>query len=391
MLRILTIASLFPDATRPGFGGFVARQTCALAALPDTDVTVIAPLGLPPLLGRRHPRWRALAALPAREAWAGLDVHRPRFPIIPGLGAAHGPLLAARLLPYVARLHRRLRFDVIDAEFFYPDGPAAIAIGRRLGLPVSIKARGGDIHYWGRHRGSAGQVRRAGRAADGLLAVSAALKTDMVALGMPEARILVHYTGVDLARFRPPADRAAAKRSLGLEGPVLLSVGALIARKGHDLAIAALPRLPGATLLIAGEGPEAAALRAQAERLGVADRVRLLGRQPHEALPALHAAADVGLLASASEGLANAWVESLACGVPLVISEAGGARELLDRPEAGRIVARTPEAIAAAVAALLADPPAPETVRAAAERFTWPRNAARLRAHLAGLVAARGG
>jgi glycosyltransferase involved in cell wall biosynthesis len=113
----------------------------------------------------------------------------------------------------------------------------------------------------------------------------------------------------------------------------------------------------------------------------------LLGPRPHEALPALAAAADVGVLASSSEGLANAWVESLACGTPVVISDVGGARELVDRPAAGRIVARDPAAIAAAVADLLAFPPDPASVRAAAERFTWDANALALRDHLAGLAA----
>jgi teichuronic acid biosynthesis glycosyltransferase TuaC len=167
---------------------------------------------------------------------------------------------------------------------------------------------------------------------------------------------------------------------------MLVSVGALIARKGHDIAIRALAAVPDATLVIVGEGAERARLEALAAAEGVADRVRLLGRRPHEALPALAAAADVAVLASASEGLANAWVEALACGTPVVIPDIGGAREIVDRPAAGRLVAREPAAIATAVRELLAAPPAPASVRAAAERFTWDANAAALREHLLGLV-----
>jgi glycosyltransferase involved in cell wall biosynthesis len=219
-----------------------------------------------------------------------------------------------------------------------------------------------------------------------MLAVSAALRNDMVALGLPGERIRIHYTGVDLARFRPVADREAAKAALGVTGPLLLSVGALIPRKGHAFVIDALARLPRGTLMIVGQGPERAALETLIAARGLGDRVRLLGPKPHEELPALAAAADVGVLASASEGLANAWVESLACGTPVVISDVGGARELVDRPAAGRIVARDPAAIAAAVAELLAFPPDPASVRAAAERFTWDANALALRDHLAELA-----
>src|SRR3546814_1697639 len=72
--------------------------------------------------------------------------------------------------------------------------------------------------------------------------------------------------------------------------------------------------VPDATLLIAGDGPERGRLDALIVRLGLTDRVRLLGAVPHADLPRLIAAADVSALASSSEGLANAWVESLACG-----------------------------------------------------------------------------
>ncbi len=94
------------------------------------------------------------------------------------------------------------------------------------------------------------------------------------------------------------------------------------------------------------------------------------------------------MLVSSSEGLANAWVEALACGAPIVIADVGGARELVDRPEAGRLVARAPGAIAAGVREVLAAGYDPAAVRATAERFTWDANAAALRAHLMGLAGA---
>jgi len=388
MLRVLTLSTLFPDIARPTFGVFVERQTLGLAALPDVELQVVAPVATPPGPLGRFGQSAGLETLPERETWKGLVVHRPRFPSLPGIGALNPMLMARALLPLLRRIRADFPFDVLDAEFFFPDGPAAVRLGRALGVPVSIKARGNDIHHFGRARWTGRQVVAAGRTAGGMLAVSAALKADMVALGLPADRIRVHYTGVDLDRFKPVADRVAAKAALGVSGPLLLSIGALIPRKGHDLAIRALADLPGATLMIAGKGPEQAALETLAREAGVADRLRLLGPQPHEALPALAAAADVGVLVSASEGLANAWVESLACGTPLVLSDVGGARELVDRPEAGRIVARDPGAIAAAVRDLLASPPDPGAVRAAAERFTWEANAAALRVHL-GAIAGR--
>ena len=93
-------------------------------------------------------------------------------------------------------------------------------------------------------------------------------------------------------------------------------------------------------------------------------------------------AADVLLHTAEREGLANVWVEALACGTPVVVTETEAAHEVVDRQEAGRIVPRDAPAISAAVRALIAEPPAQDEVRKAAERFSWERNAAELAAHL---------
>jgi glycosyltransferase involved in cell wall biosynthesis len=385
MLRVLTLSTLFPNAARPTLGVFVERQTLGLAALADVDVQVVSPVGLPPWPLSLHPHYRAAPNLPEREEWKGLTVHRPRFRVLPRIGERATALAMARaLLPLLRKIQRDSPFDVIDAEFFWPDGPAAMHLSRALGVPFSIKARGADIQYWGLRRGVADQVIAAGQAANGLLAVSAALRDVMIGLGMPD-RIKVHYTGVDLDRFGP-VDRAAAKARLGVSGPLIVSAGALIERKGQAITIAAMDKIPGATLLLVGDGPDRPALERQIRQSKLGDRVRLLGNRPHSELPELLGAADVMVLSSRSEGLANVWVEALACGTPVVITDIGGAREVLSDASAGRIVAREPDAIAAAVRDLLAGPPDPQVVRRTAERFSWVRNAAELREHLSSLV-----
>lgn len=386
MLRVLTLSTLFPDVNRPTFGVFVERQTLELAAHPDVELQAVAPVGVPPGPFKRHARYRDKAGLPPFEDWKGLLVHRPHFPVIPLIGGRHSPaMMAWALKPLLRHIRKTFPFDVIDAEFFYPDGPAAARLAREFSVPFSIKARGADIHYWASQPGCAEQIVDAGRAADGLLAVSAALKRDMVALGLPEERIRVHYTGVDEGQFHP-TDRAAAKAALGVSGPLLITVGHLIDRKGQLLVIEALRTLPDATLILVGDGPNRTAIEKRIATAGLGDRVRLRGALPHDALPALFAAADVAVLPSASEGLANVWIEALACGTPIVIADSGGAREVIDRAAAGRIVARTPEAIAAAVRELLDSPPPQMEVRAAAERFTWAANTASLYEYLAGLI-----
>jgi glycosyltransferase involved in cell wall biosynthesis len=368
MLRVITLSTLFPSRERPNFGVFVERQTRALAEREGVAVTVMSPIGLPPWPLSLHRHYAATKRLPEREEWNGLAVHRLRFRVLPRLGeAGMARGLAAAALP----LLRSLPCDVIDAQFFWPDGVAAMHLARALGLPFSIKARGSDVAYWGAKPAIARQMLAAAEAAGGLLAVSEALKGDMAAMGMAAGKIRVHHTGADLDLFRPMPHRP---------GRVIATVGNLVPVKGQALAIEAAHRIPDATLLVIGEGPARRALEAAAAGLG--ERVRFLGAVPHGELPAILARADVMVLPSEREGLANAWIEALACGTPVVIPDVGGAREVLDRPEAGRIVARDAEAIAAAVEEILASPPDREAVRACAARFSWARNAAELEAHL---------
>ena len=384
--RLLSLSTLYPAPPRPGFGRFVQNQMEALAGRGDWDVTVINPIGLPPLL--RLARYAALRTIPAEEQSNGVTVHHPRFALVPGLSGRFNPALIARaVLPLARRLHAKRPFDMVDAQFFYPDGPAAAQIARALGLPLAIKARGGDILHWGTVAAARAQIRQAAAQAGVLLAVSKALGRDMVALGLPETRIHVHYTGLDHARFYP-RPRAAARAELARRLPALAlpdaarivaCVGNLIPIKGQILAIAALTYLPDDVMLVLiGGGPDEAGLRREVSDLGLDSRVRFAGALGHDDLPLMLSAAEAMVLVSKREGLANAWIEALACGAPIVISDVGGAREVVNADATGHIVARDPAAIAQALSKVLAARTPQAQVAAAAARFSWDNNAARL-------------
>ena len=394
-LRILSLSTLFPSPQRASFGKFVQSQMKAVAARGDIDLVMINPLGIPPWpLSRREP-YRSLAANPAVSGQDGITVHHPRFRLIPRIGADTNPARIARtVMPLVRQLHAEQPFDLVDAQFFFPDGPAAALIAAELGLPLSIKARGGDILYWGERPRALAQMRAAADQAAGMLSVSAALRHDMAALGLPGEKITVHYTGLDHSRFLPrPRTEARAKiaalpaLAIPAGGPLLVATGALIPIKGQRLAIAALQELSGARLALAGVGADEAALRGLTADLGLAERVHFLGQVSHDLLPLLFSAADAAVLPSEREGLANAWIEAMACGTPLVIPAIGGALEVVRDASAGRIAARDPASIAAAVRELLANPPSQADVAANAARFNWDRNAAKLVAYWQRLAA----
>jgi glycosyltransferase involved in cell wall biosynthesis len=372
-MRILSYTTLYPNAQQPAHGIFVENRLAHLVASGEVGSSVVAPVPWFPFGHAAFGKFAVFARIARFEHRHGLAVHHPRFPVLPKLGMAIAPgLLYLATRGTVRRvIDEAGGIDLIDAHYFYPDGVAAALLARELGKPLVITARGTDINLIPEFALPRRQILWAARQAAGMITVCGALKDALVGLGAEAAKIRVLRNGVDLAKFYP-CPRAEARRRFAVCGPTLLSVGLLIPRKGHDIVIGALPHLPEATLLIAGDGPERGALERLAARLGVGQRVRFLGVIPHEDLAQLYSAADALVLASSREGWANVLLESMACGTPVVASDVWGTGEVVSEPAAGRVFApRTPAALAVAVKEMLSAPPSPVDTRAYAERFSW--------------------
>jgi teichuronic acid biosynthesis glycosyltransferase TuaC len=159
---------------------------------------------------------------------------------------------------------------------------------------------------------------------------------------------------------------------LQLSAPTLLSVGHLIADKGHQLAIEALTGLPQANLIVIGDGPLRAELVALAARLGVASRVRWVGTIAQPELAKYYLAADVTVLASTSEGMANVLLESLACGTPVIATDVGGNAEVVSSAAVGALLKeRSAAAIVDAFGKLDLSDSGRARARAHAQQFGW--------------------
>ena len=376
MVRLLTFSTLYPNAIEPQHGIFVEQRLRHFLNDGDGDdrsSLVVAPVPWFPLSHPAFGRYGSQARVPPSEQRHGIPVLHPRYPLLPKIGMSVAPFLMAAALRSTLRrvVREQYDFDLIDAHYLYPDGVAAVMLGRALGKPVTITARGSDVNLLGRHRWPRRLIRRAVSRADGTVTVSAALKTRLVGWGADEGRITVLSNGVDLSMFRP-LDREQARRELGLSPPVLLYVGRLTGLKGIDLALRALRELPSVHLLLVGGGEEEPPLRQLAASLGVADRVTFTGPLPQERLAAYYSAADASILMSSREGWPNVLLESMACGTPVVATDVGGVPEIVAAPEAGVLVAeRSAEGLVRAVRQLLADYPDRGATRRHAERFGW--------------------
>ncbi len=381
-MRFLVFTTLYPNAQMPAHGIFVENRLRAFLQRHDADirgddVRVIAPVPWFPLNHKAFGKYGRWARTPRYETRHGIKVFHPRYVIPPKIGMNYAPHALARCFRDAIKEVTRdgWGFDFIDAHYFYPDGVAAATVAKEFGKPLVITARGSDITLIAKHSRPRAQILKAALDADAVITVAAALKDELAALGAPAQKIHVLRNGVDLRVFTL-GDRMAARAALGVSGPVIVSAGHLIARKGHDLVIDALGQIPNATLLIVGDGAERARLEHQAKRAGLSSRVRFLGAQAPAKMPEIYRAADILALASSREGWPNVLLEAMACGTPCVATDVGGVGEVIREPAAGRIVhERTPDAIAREINTLLADPPGAALTRAYAERHSWDETA----------------
>jgi teichuronic acid biosynthesis glycosyltransferase TuaC len=373
-LQILTFTTLYPSAARPTHGIFVETRLRKLVETGTVSARVVAPCPWFPMTSPKFGKYSVFARTPWTETRHDIEIDHPRYPLLPKIGMSSAPLaIFAAVLP---RLRRQIRdgqdFDLIDAHYFYPDGVAAVLLGRALNRPVVITARGTDLNLISTYAVPRRWIQWAAKHAAGLVTVSAGLKRQLVGLGAPPERVRVLRNGVDPATFRPPPDRESGRRALGFTRPTLLAVGNLIPLKRHALIIEALAHLQGIDLVMVGDGPERPRIEALVRKLGLADRVRLLGRLSQESLPGIYGAADILVHPSLREGWPNVLLESMACGTPVLATNFDSVGEIVGAPEAGRILAEaTPTCVAGAIRELLAAPPKREATRRYAEGFDW--------------------
>lgn len=385
-MRAVTFTTLYPNSEMPNFCVFVEqRLRNLLRDIPDVQANVIAPVPWFPSTSPRFGNYSKWARVPSMEQRAGIDVLHPRYPVIPKVGMSVAPLLLALACRPVLRklIAEHGRIDLIDAHYLFPDGVAAVMLGRWFDLPVVLTARGSDVNRIAGYRLPRRQILWAVRNCSRVITVSDALKQSLVAIGAPEQRIHTLHNGVDNSLFRS-LDQNECRTELGLDqdARVVLSVGNLVNLKGHDLLIDVLPLLDDDyQLLIVGDGPMRSNLEAQAEARGVADRVRFCGTVAQPELATYYSAADVFALASSSEGLANVWLESLACGTPVVTTRVGGAPEVIRSRVAGRLVdERSPGAFAKAIRGMLAERSSSAAVQGEIKQFNWKSTSAGLHA-----------
>lgn len=315
------------------------------------------------------------------------------------------PLVVMRdLEERLLEVAKQVRPNVLHAHSPVLNALPALRVGARLGIPVVYEVRAfwedaavdhgstteGSLRYWLTRTLETRALRRAAH----VFAICEGLRGDIVARGIPATKVTVIPNAVDIETFETGTKPDEALRSrLGLNNCTVFGfLGSFYAYEGLDLLLNALPRLvkraPHVRLLLVGGGPQDMALRAQAQRLGITDRVVFTGRVPHQQVQQYYDLIDVLAYPRHSMRLTELVtplkpLEAMAQGRLIVASDVGGHRELVRHGETGLLFrSGDVESLTEALLRVLFDAPLRARMRDAARRYvederTWKRSVGR--------------
>jgi len=377
---LVVFTTLFPNKNQPGAGLFIRERMFRVGG--RLSLVVVAPVPWFPfqnLIRRFRPHFRPPA--PKREVQDGFEIYHPRFLSFPGiLKSLDGLFMALCTFPTLHRMQKQFPFDVIDSHFAYPDGYAATLLGKWLRKPVTITLRGTEIPLSRRFLRKR-LILKALERARLVFSVAASPLQKMVSLGADGGKIQVVGNGVDTRKFYPILKKdARARLGIPVDAQVLISVGALVERKGFHRVIEVLPdlrkRYPNLKYIAVGgsspEGDWTERLKQEVREKDLEDVVMFLGPQPPDELNIPLSASDVFVLATSNEGWANVLLEAMACGLPVVTTGVGGNAEVVNDAGLGTIVPfGDPRALESALAEALGTPWDRKKIIGYAEANSW--------------------
>jgi len=349
-MKIAVVTRYFPSSAEP-WQGRSAYQTLRVLAR-EADVRVFYPNATYPSLLR--PRSRIYDHLDASYAPPDVNVSYHDYFALPLLSRPfNGWMAGRRLLPPV----RNFGPDLIFSIFLYPDGYAALEIGKALSVPVVAMGIGSDIHSIG-DPFSAMHTRTLLREVDFLVTVSDDLRKKAIALGAPPEKTRAVVNGCDLSVFRV-RDRLEARQKLHIDpaSEAVIYIGRMDVKKGLrelvEAATALYPEHPRLQVYLVGEGPDRRLIERAIQANDASRYIHALPACAFGDVAVWMAAADLVTLPSYMEGCPNVVLEALACGRPVVATRVGGIPEIMS-DECGRLVSpRDPAALARALAFVL--------------------------------------
>ena len=323
-LRVLTVTPFYPSQQNPASGCFIAEPLLEMKThAVETDIIAVQPFyrdGARAISAEVSAKWHKYFSFPGNF---GLPFT--------------GTFAARSLIGQLREMHSQHAFHLIHAHSALPCGAAAMSLSQRLGIPFVVTVHGLDAYSTRQAGPVVGRwcesiSKRVYESASAVICISDKVRGQVAQAA--DARTVVVYNGVDTSLFSPGPELSPLR---------ILSVGNLILSKGHATLLQAFARIQPANadcaVEIIGAGPQRNELRHLAAKLGIADRVRFLGRQTRDEVAEAMRRCAVFALPSSYEGLGCVYLEAMASGKPAIGCKGQGIDEIVESGKNGFLVA----------------------------------------------------
>jgi len=355
---------MFPTAASAQYGVFICREAQCLRRY-GIEFSFLVPRPWAPWPLHHVPRWRVYGPANPLSPPEGMQARSVPYIRPPGFGFRRfeGRFMARALLPPARRWHQEQRFGLVLGVSMLPDAEAAVAIGSALGLPIVSLAVGSDVMVYPDRMAALWR-----RLCDTLervdlpVGVSQSICKRLAETSKCRREPLCIYLGRDAKDFAPPQDKGRVREQLGwpADSIVAIYVGGLVETKGmQELVAAAEPLLkkhPRFQLVCIGDGPARDRLLSLRDSIGREGAVVLPGRVPPQQVPLFLQGSDFLVLPSYSEGMPQAVLEAMSCGLAVVATRVGGVPEAVIEGQTGLLVeAKNVDQLQAAMERMIAD------------------------------------
>lgn len=381
-MNVNIVSHMFPTPQDSVSGIFVLQQAEALSQR-GHDITVVSPTPYVPKSVSEVLNRPPSSEIPEQDSYGAIDVHYPRYWSLP----------RSETLPIVAYSFRRTlnkhrdlfeSADIINAHVALPDGFGCTPVARSLEIPLVTTIHGADIYKTASNSIAKKQIQSVFDRADRVIMNSNRLLQEAKELFQRLNNTHVVYNGIPTERITRIQPESISELFEG-ERLVVATVGTLIPRKGHKDVLGALERISVESrpyYLIIGDGSLREELEIYVTDAGLDEYVYFTGYVPeHDSVFAKLKSADVMAMPSTDEAFGIAYLEAMACGLPVIACEGEGPADFITNRETGFLVPpKDPDAIADVIQELqtypeLRDRIASRGQRTALNGFSWERNA----------------
>lgn len=338
-MKVLVISYMYPNMRRPNSGIFIQERLENLSQL--CEVKLINPCPWIPPIGSLKK-----LIMPNIQKENSIEIYRPKYLPLPGriFNFIKGIWCFIFIKNEVKELYKKFNFDIIHAHRVFPEGVAAVLLGGVHKKPVVITLHGSDINYWAKSYFIRKMIIFSLDKADKIIAVSKALKSQILEMGIADGKIEVLFNAVDTNKFKP-LNKIDARKKLGLPvgKKIIIFVGNLVMVKSPLFLLESIHQIrekgkDDFLLVMIGDGVLKDEIENKINKFSLQVVIKLVGAKPHEEIPFWMSAADFLVLPSINEGMPTVLLEAMACGLPVIATEVGGVSEIVDNEKTGILI-----------------------------------------------------